>query len=341
MTPLAESTSVLAPMAQPTPRLAARLASTDSGTDDGITVSTTDGTTEIPGTDIPGSGTGSGTTAEPTDFGDLPDPVIPELDPTAEVIPAPDPADPFGSALDIDTERAVAGGPPTQPKNLRADLIANDWAIINWAPANDDTEVVEYRIDRSDGHTYVMRGDLEIDNELAQLELDKDWATTAFMDCNYTRFTGRVYNCETFGPEAGDTFTYTVTAVDDEGNESAPSEPLTITYQLDQNAPVPLYEDRFLDGTGFVQNHDLSNTAYFLDEFELVFEDDFDGDTIDETRWNTELVFGDETIINSEQQYFVDTQDEPDFGYDPFKSGRFDTDYRGHSYPGRSGQQVA
>ena len=253
------------------------------------------------------------------DLDGLPAPVIPELDPNATPIPAPNPADPFGSLLEVDPETPVAGGPPTQPKNLRIDLISNDWAEFSWAPANDDGEVVEYRIKRSDGHTYVLGRDLTSTNEGAQAELDKLWTTTSFIDCNYTRFFDRVFDCGIHGPEPGDTFTYEVTAVDELGNESAPSNPISITYHAQSNAPVPVYNDRFLDGSGFAQNHDLSNPAYFLDKFRLVFEDDFDGPGIDADRWNTQLVWGDEVVINSEQQYFVNTQRTPDFGYDPFR----------------------
>ncbi|MFK7996620.1 MAG: family 16 glycosylhydrolase [Granulosicoccus sp.] len=250
---------------------------------------------------------------------DLPPPVIPELDPSATPIPAPAADDPFGSRLEIDTEAATPGGPPTQPKNLRIDLVSNDWAEFSWAPANDDGSVVEYKINRSDGHTYVVRGDLSSANEGIQAELDKQWSTTSFIDCNYTRFSDMIHNCDMFGPKPGDTFTYEVIAVDDLGNESMPSDPITVNYHQAQNAPVPFYKDRYLDESEFAQNHDLSNSAYFLDKFSLVFEDDFDGTTIDENRWNTQLIWGDEEIINNEQQYFVNTQRTPDFGYDPFK----------------------
>jgi hypothetical protein len=59
---------------------------------------------------------------------DLPPPVIPELDPLAAPIPAPASDDPFNSLLEIDSEVALPGGTPTQPKNLRIDLVSNDWA---------------------------------------------------------------------------------------------------------------------------------------------------------------------------------------------------------------------
>ena len=259
------------------------------------------------------------TTSDNPALDNLTGPVIPELDPQAAPVPAPNPADPFGSLLEIDPEPAVAGGPPTQPKNLRIDLVSNDWAEFSWAPANDDGEVVEYRILRSDGHVYTMLRDQTSTNAGTQAEMDKMWATTSFIDCNYTRFTNRIHNCELFGPEPGDVFSYEVIAVDDEGNESPASNSITITYHIDQNAPVPLYLDRYLFGSDFAQTHDLSNPAYYLDNFTLVFDDDFNGTTIDDTRWNTQLVWGDEVVINDEQQYFVNPQRTPDFGYDPFK----------------------
>jgi len=68
----------------------------------------------------------------------------------------------------------------------------------------------------------------------------------------------------------------------------------------------------------FVQEHDLSRVRYFLDDFQPVFTEEFDEPEINESYWNTQLVWGDSFIINGEQQYFVDTQQQPDFGYDPF-----------------------
>ena len=82
----------------------------------------------------------------PVDFGDLPNPTIPPVDLLAPPVPGPDITDPFGSLLETDSEASVAGGAPTQPKNLRVDLISNNWAEFSWAPSNDDGEVVAYNI---------------------------------------------------------------------------------------------------------------------------------------------------------------------------------------------------
>ena len=253
------------------------------------------------------------------DFGDLPPPTIPPVDLLAAPIPGPDLSDPFGSLLEIDTQEPVIGDGPTIPKNLRIDLVSNDWAEFSWAPSNDDEEVVAYRIKRSDGHVYTVGKNQTDPNAGAQAEIDKFWRTTSFIDCNYTRFTDRLHDCGTNGPRPGDIFSYEVTAIDNQGNESLPSNSITINYHAESGAAVPLYEDPFLDESRFAQNHDLTNTTYFLDKFNLVFEDDFNGDSIDVARWNTSLVWGDATIINGEQQYFVDTQSDTGIAFDPFK----------------------
>ena len=36
-------------------------------------------------------------------------------------------------------------------------------------------------------------------------------------------------------------------------------------------------------------------------------------------RWNTSYLWGTDLFINSEEQYYVDTKNQPDFGYNPFK----------------------
>ncbi|MBX2837008.1 MAG: family 16 glycosylhydrolase [Gammaproteobacteria bacterium] len=284
--------------------------STDSGTDG---TGTTDGSSTDAGTD--GSTDGSSTPPGLSD-GEVP----PELpDPFADAIPGPSSSDPFGSLLEADDESAT-GGIPTAPKNLRVDLVSNDWAEINWAPSNDDGEVVEYNIYRSDGHVYTVGRDQTDPVGGTQAEIDKIWQTTSFIDCNYTRFLDRLHVCADNGPTPGNTYSYQVTAVDDEGNESLRSNSVTITYHLEQNAPIPRYEDFYLDPSDdFAQRNNFTQSEWFLDEFDLMFADEFDGDSIDSSKWNTELVWADNRIINGEQQYFVDALNDTEFGYDPFR----------------------
>ncbi|MFK8082027.1 MAG: family 16 glycosylhydrolase [Granulosicoccus sp.] len=256
----------------------------------------------------------------------FPDPGTPQVptldDPLADAIESPDADDPFGFGLDFDGEPAVEGGPPTQPKNLRLELVSNNWAELNWAPSNDDGQVVQYTLKRDDGVEYVIRSDQTGSSGGSQAEIDKYWSSTSFIDCNFTRFDQLVHACgDGRQPIPGTTYIYTVTATDDENQESAASEPLSITYLKERNAPVPNYDDFFRDPNDtFVQDNDLSSPQFFLNNgFQLVFQDEFNGTSLDLEKWQTRLTWGDETIINGEQQYFVNTQDDPDFGYDPFK----------------------
>jgi len=287
---------------------------TTGGDTTGSTTDTTGGSTGG-GTDSSTGGTTGTTTDGATGLGNPPE----LANPFAQPIPSPDSSDPFGSDLEIDSEAAVAGGAPTRVKNLRVELISNDWAEINWAPANDDGDVVEYKIYRSDGHIYTVGRDQTDAVGGTQAEIDKFWRTTSFIDCNYTRFLDRLHNCAVNGPSAGDTFSYTVSAVDNEGNEGALSDPITITYHLESNAPVPLYDDFYKEPTDkFASVNDLSKVENFIGTFTEVFNDEFNGTAIDATKWNTSLTWGDSRIINGEQQYFVNTQRD-DFGFDPFK----------------------
>jgi len=41
-------------------------------------------------------------------------------------------------------------------------------------------------------------------------------------------------------------------------------------------------------------------------DYQLMFEDDFDGPTLDETKWNTSFLWGPYLTINDEEQYYVD-----------------------------------
>ena len=50
-------------------------------------------------------------------------------------------------------------------------------------------------------------------------------------------------------------------------------------------------------------------------EYKLVFEDNFDGGSLDRNKWDTEFLWGPGIIINNEQQYYVN---EGQFGYNPF-----------------------
>ncbi len=55
-----------------------------------------------------------------------------------------------------------------------------------------------------------------------------------------------------------------------------------------------------------------------LADYDLVFADEFNGESLDASKWNTAYLWGTELVINSEEQYYVDINNKPDFGFNPF-----------------------
>lgn len=58
-----------------------------------------------------------------------------------------------------------------------------------------------------------------------------------------------------------------------------------------------------------------------LQDYQLVFSDEFEGGSLDLSTWNTSYLWGDDLVINQEEQHYVDVKNEPDFGFDPFEVG--------------------
>lgn len=71
-------------------------------------------------------------------------------------------------------------------------------------------------------------------------------------------------------------------------------------------------------GTGRVDPNALEVDTELLNDYELVFSDEFTGSSIDASKWNTSYLWGDDLVINNELQHYVDVNNEPDFGYNPF-----------------------
>jgi len=64
---------------------------------------------------------------------------------------------------------------------------------------------------------------------------------------------------------------------------------------------------------------DRNGVAEIISSSTLVFADEFEGAEIDATKWNTRYNWGPDAFLIDEQQYYVDTQNSPDFGYNPFE----------------------
>ena len=184
-----------------------------------------------------------------------------------------------------DTSRAA--GPPSAPTGLTRLLAAENWVEFSWAPSSDDQSVEAYEIYRDGVLIGTVRHDSTYEHDI------RSWISTSFIDCNFTRYA----NCESdnLQPREGASYAYTVVAVDNEGMRSPPSEEAVFSMATPSQSTVDL-------------------SAY-----SAVFTEEFDGTSLDRSRWKTSLPWGPDTIINLESQYFVNT-----FGsgnlvdYDPF-----------------------
>ncbi len=72
-------------------------------------------------------------------------------------------------------------------------------------------------------------------------------------------------------------------------------------------------------GLFFHSSNVLADTCLPYDasaNYQLVFEENFDGDSLDRNTWNAEFLWGPGVIINNEQQYYVN---DGQFDYNPFE----------------------
>jgi len=63
----------------------------------------------------------------------------------------------------------------------------------------------------------------------------------------------------------------------------------------------------------------LSPTLDLANDYQLMFNDEFNGTTLDSSKWNTAFLWGPYLSINNEEQYYVDSNDtDQDKSYSPF-----------------------
>lgn len=180
-------------------------------------------------------------------------------------------------------DESRSAGPPSVPQGLTLLMASDNYVEFTWTPAADDQSVEAYEIYRDGGLVFTLRGDTG-DREY------RSWVTTSYFDCDYTRYA----ECNDNAPASGGTHSYTVVAVDNEGMRSAPSDPATFRLPTRQQSQP-----------------DLSG-------YNLVFDEEFRGESLDRGRWKTVLPWGENTTINGEQQYFVNIFGSEMPEYDPF-----------------------
>lgn len=226
-------------------------------------------------------------------------PGVPE-DPTSDLPPATATgADTTGSADDSPTETETlslrgpfirdpnrGAGPPSVPEGLTLLLQSNDWVKFSWAPSTDDQSVEAYEVYRDGELISTIRGDTGYEHDYRR------WLSTSIIDCNYTRYA----NCASGNsqPIPGNSYAYSVAAVDNEGMRSARSAEVVYTFPARSRSGV-----------------DLSG-------YEPVFDEEFDGTSLDRRRWKTSLPWGPDRIINGELQYFANVFGPDPIDYNPF-----------------------
>jgi len=175
-------------------------------------------------------------------------------------------------------------GPPSVPEGLTLLMSGEDYLEFSWKPSTDDQSVESYEIYRDGTLVYTIEHDNTFEHSY------RNWISTSYIDCNYTRFT----HCGANPIVPGSSYEYQVAAIDNEGMKSALSAP--VRFQLAQR----------------------QSGGPDLSAYSLVLNEEFDGDSLDREVWKTSLPWGEDTIINGERQYFVNL-----FGSDPIDANPF------------------
>lgn len=68
-----------------------------------------------------------------------------------------------------------------------------------------------------------------------------------------------------------------------------------------------------------ISSSQSSSTGGAPEGYQLVFNDDFQGYSLDGSKWNSQYRWGPNWVINGEKQYYVDAINDPNFGHSPFE----------------------
>lgn len=77
------------------------------------------------------------------------------------------------------------------------------------------------------------------------------------------------------------------------------------------------------DQPDFGAGNNKTDVELLLENRKLVFSQEFSNDAIDPAVWNTAYAWGSDSVVNSEQQYYVDVANQPDFGINPFSTNGY------------------
>ena len=117
--------------------------------------------------------------------------------------------------------------------------------------------------------------------------------------------------------EWGRDFSYTVVAIDEQVKFSNPSDPLIVNTAAGNSSA----QQQVLNDPAPIANNPQPAPAArsaLPDGYRLVFSEEFQGNSLDSSKWNSRYRWGPHWIINSEEQFYVDRINDPDFGHNPF-----------------------
>lgn len=172
---------------------------------------------------------------------------------------------------------------PNSPDGLYAEINGGNSATVKWrAPSGD---VRGYNVYRDNQYiSTVFSPDFQANN----LDWGRDYTFQIVAFSHSNKFSGKSNNLIVNTSKGSSTQSDATTASND-NNTSQP------------------------------QNDDSSNNSNAPDGYQLVFSDEFNGYSLDSSKWNSRYRWGPGWTINGEKQYYVDRINNPDFGHSPFE----------------------
>lgn len=172
------------------------------------------------------------------------------------------------------------GQTPSPPGGLRAEVKGSDRIALFW---NEAGGAAGYNIYRDGSYRTTIRG--------------TSWTDTGLSSDREYRYNAVSFSSDAkFSNHSGD-----VTARTSGGSSSGGSSE-NVEPQADQ-APV---------------DNSVSSSGGAPSGYQLVFNDEFNGSSLDSSKWNSAHRWGPNLTINNEQQYYVDAITNPDRGSSPF-----------------------
>lgn len=182
---------------------------------------------------------------------------------------------------------------PVPPTGLNGSAQGNDSVRLSWSAAPGD--ILGYNIYRNGRYESTVKQTTEFtDSGLSRNEEYRYRVVSFTADARYSTKSEQI----------------TVRTGSDSSNDSSDDQDNTASQQASaQAAPQVRSDDNARSSSGVPAGYSLA------------FSDEFNGRSIDSSKWNSRYRWGPNWIINGEKQYYVDSLSNPDFGNSPFQFG--------------------